>query len=127
MPLVPPVDHDAAFWHALSEAIADPGDAARAVDSPAEAPRVVTAQWPAAVPPGLGQPDLDGADGPAMIRAVSGVPVVVAIARRADNALVRLLDVDDVTRPFPVAQVLERVAAMPRALGGAGVLPAGAA
>jgi hypothetical protein len=127
MPLVPPVDHHAAFRCAHPGAIARAGTGARAVDSPAESPRVVTAQRPAAVPPGLGRPDLNGTDAPVMTGAVSGVPVVVAIARRAENALVRLLDADDVTQRFPAVRVPARVAAMPRALRGGGWRPAGAA
>ena len=65
----------------------------------------------------LGLPDLDGAALLAMIRAVSGVPVIVISARNADSDIVRLLDAgadDYLVKPFSPHQLEARIRAVLR-------------
>jgi two-component system, OmpR family, KDP operon response regulator KdpE len=65
----------------------------------------------------LGLPDLDGSTLLRMLRAVSGVPVIVATARDDDRSVVELLDhgADDyVVKPFTAAALGARVKAVLR-------------
>jgi two-component system KDP operon response regulator KdpE len=71
----------------------------------------------------LGLPDLDGSQLLRMLRAVSGVPVIVATARDDDGSVVDLLEhgADDyVVKPFTAAALGARVnAVLRRTLAGA--------
>ncbi|HEU4321406.1 MAG TPA: response regulator transcription factor [Acidimicrobiia bacterium] len=65
----------------------------------------------------LGLPDLDGTELLRMIRAVSGVPVIVLTARGADEVVVNTLDegADDyLVKPFSVSQLIARIRAVLR-------------
>jgi DNA-binding response OmpR family regulator len=65
----------------------------------------------------LGLPDLDGAELLKMIRAVSGVPVIVITARSDDRDVIGALDTgadDYLVKPFSVDQLEARVRAVLR-------------
>lgn len=65
----------------------------------------------------LGLPDVDGSDLLRMIRAVSGVPIVIATARDDEQEVIRLLDAgadDYVVKPYSVDQLEARVRAVLR-------------
>lgn len=65
----------------------------------------------------LGLPDMDGQDLLKMIRAITGVPVIAATARGADEVVVATLDAgadDYLVKPFTVAQLQARVRAVLR-------------
>ena len=69
----------------------------------------------------LGLPDLDGAELLRMIRAVSPIPVIVATARDDEEAMVGLLNAgadDYVVKPYSGAQLVARVQAVLRRVGG---------
>ena len=69
----------------------------------------------------LGLPDLDGGELLKMIRAVSGVPVIVATARGDDDQIVGTLDAgadDYLVKPFSGEQLKARVRAVLRRTAG---------
>jgi len=69
----------------------------------------------------LGLPDVDGTQVLSMLRAVSGVPVIVASARDDDPSLVGCLDAgadDYVVKPFTTDQLEARIRAVMRRAGG---------
>jgi DNA-binding response OmpR family regulator len=68
----------------------------------------------------MGLPDLDGSELLKMIRAVSGVPVIVATARSEDRDVIRTLDAgadDYLIKPFSIEQLEARVRAVLRRVG----------
>lgn len=68
----------------------------------------------------LGLPDVDGAEVLRMIRAVSGVPVIVATARDDEAEIVRLFDAgadDYVVKPFSAEHLEARIRAVLRRTG----------
>ena len=65
----------------------------------------------------LGLPDIDGGDLLKMLRAVSGVPLIVGTARDDEREIVRLLDAgadDYIVKPFSAEQVDARIRALLR-------------
>jgi two-component system, OmpR family, KDP operon response regulator KdpE len=65
----------------------------------------------------LGLPDIDGGDLLKMLRAVSGVPLIVGTARDDEQEIVRLLDAgadDYIVKPFSAEQVDARIRALLR-------------
>ncbi|MFE5867332.1 response regulator transcription factor [Streptomyces roseifaciens] len=74
----------------------------------------------------LGLPDLDGAQALKMLRGITDVPVIVATARDDEAEIIRLLTdgADDyLVKPFSVAHLTARMAAVLRRTGRSG--PAG--
>ncbi len=70
----------------------------------------------------LGLPDLDGLEALRMIRAVSGVPVVVATARDDEAEIISVLDAgadDYVVKPFSADHLAARIRAVLRRTGDA--------
>ena len=68
----------------------------------------------------LGLPDLDGLEALRMIRAVSGVPVVVATARDDEAEIISVLDAgadDYVVKPFSADHLAARIRAVLRRTG----------
>lgn len=93
------------------------GHSVQAVGKAMDGLRAVTQGDPDVVLLDLGLPDLDGAVLLTMIRAATQVPVIVATARDDERDIVRLLGkgADDyVVKPFSVAQIAARVAAVLR-------------
>jgi DNA-binding response OmpR family regulator len=73
----------------------------------------------------LGLPDLDGSEALKMMRAVTGVPVIIATARDDEAEIIRLLlaGADDyLVKPYSAAHLAARIAAVLRRAG-AGVAP----
>lgn len=71
----------------------------------------------------LGLPDLDGAQALKMLRGITDVPVIVATARDDEAEIIRLLTdgADDyLVKPFSVAHLTARMAAVLRRTGSAG-------
>ncbi|KJY43411.1 response regulator [Streptomyces sp. NRRL B-1568] len=69
----------------------------------------------------LGLPDLDGAQALKMLRGITDVPVIVATARDDEAEIIRLLTdgADDyLVKPFSVAHLTARMAAVLRRAGG---------
>ena len=65
----------------------------------------------------LGLPDIDGADLLKMLRAVSGVPLIVGTARDEEAEIVRLLDAgadEYIVKPFSAEQLDARIRALLR-------------
>ena len=80
----------------------------------------VVAQPPDVVILDLGLPDVDGREVLKMIRAVSGVPIIVATARDDESEVVRVLDAgadDYVIKPFSADQLEARIRAVLRRVG----------
>lgn len=80
----------------------------------------VVAQPPDVVILDLGLPDVDGREVLKMIRAVSGVPIIVATARDDEAEVVRVLDAgadDYVIKPFSAEQLEARIRAVLRRVG----------
>lgn len=80
----------------------------------------VVAQPPEVIVLDLGLPDVDGADLLGMIRAVSGVPVIIATARDDELEIVRLLNAgadDYLVKPFSADQLEARLRAVLRRSG----------
>ncbi len=74
----------------------------------------------------LGLPDLDGSETLKMLRAVTGVPVIIATARDDESEIIRLLNAgadDYLVKPFSGGHLAARIAALLRR-SGAGQAPA---
>jgi DNA-binding response OmpR family regulator len=85
MPQVLLVEDDAAIRVALTRSLHDQGHVVRTAVSGITALSDVVEQKPDVVLLDLGLPDIDGADVLSMLRAVSDVPVIVAVLRRTDR------------------------------------------
>jgi DNA-binding response OmpR family regulator len=73
----------------------------------------------------LGLPDLDGSEALKMMRAVTGVPVIIATARDDEAEIIRLLHAgadDYLVKPYSAAHLAARIAAVLRRAG-AGSVP----
>src|ERR1700759_2662955 len=117
MALILLVEDDRNIAAALSRALTEAGHAVRPVGLAGQALKIVTEERPDLIILDLGLPDIDGTDALRMIRAVSDVPVIVATARRAERDIIQLLHAGAdacVTKPFPAAHLLARIAAVLR-------------
>jgi DNA-binding NarL/FixJ family response regulator len=117
MPQVLLVEDDGAIRTALTRSLRDQGFVVSNVDRGIDALSTTVAAKPDVVLLDLGLPDVDGADVLSMLRAVSGVPVIVATARDDDAEVVRLLDLgadDYVIKPFTASQISARIRAVLR-------------
>ena len=73
----------------------------------------------------LGLPDLDGSEALKMLRAVTGIPVIIATARDDEGEIIRLLHAgadDYLVKPYSAAHLAARIAAVLRRTG-AGAAP----
>src|SRR5689334_18308925 len=112
MPLVLIVEDDPIIREALTDALAGAGYGVHAVDTALAGLRQLRQEPPDLVILDLGLPDLDGAEALRMLRAVTGIPVIIATARRGEVEAIRLLNAgadDYLTKPFSAAHVLARV------------------
>ena len=111
------IEDDEAIRRGLARGLIEQGASVSAVGTAVEAIRALAHERPDAVMLDLGLPDLDGTDVLALIRAQSGLPVVVATARDDDREVVRLLDAgadDYLVKPFSAAQAMARIRAVLR-------------
>jgi DNA-binding response OmpR family regulator len=111
------VEDDARIRTALVQALEERGHAVRAFGSGFPALDAIVEEPPEVVILDLGLPDIDGTDLLIEIRKVSQVPVIVATARDDDASAVATLHAgadDYVVKPFSVAQIDARIAAVLR-------------
>ena len=111
------VEDDPEIRRALIRSMGERGHAVAGVGTGAEALRRVVESPPDLVVLDLGLPDLSGYEVLRMIRAVSGVPVVVATAVDDEREIVRVLDVgadDYVVKPFGPSHLDARIRAVLR-------------
>lgn len=111
------VEDDAKIRNALVQALQERNHVVRAFGSGFPALDAIVADPPDVVILDLGLPDIDGTDLLREIRKVSQVPVVVATARDDDASAVSTLHAgadDYVVKPFSLAQIDARIAAVLR-------------
>jgi DNA-binding response OmpR family regulator len=114
------VEDDPTIRSSLTRALRDQGLAVTTVASGMPGLTAAVEQKPDVVLLDLGLPDIDGSDVLSMLRAVSGVPVIIATARDDEAEIVRLLDLgadDYVIKPFTAAQLTARIRAVLRRAG----------
>ncbi|MEO8889750.1 MAG: response regulator transcription factor [Jatrophihabitantaceae bacterium] len=114
------VEDDAAIRTALTRALRELGHTVTSVSSGMPALSMAVELKPDVVLLDLGLPDIDGADVPSMLRAVSDVPVIVATARDEESKMVRLLEIgadDYVIKPFTAVQLNACIRAVLRRTG----------
>lgn len=107
----------------MARVLADRGHDVESTATAMEGLQAVVRVQPELVILDMGLPDLDGAELLKMIRAVSGVPIIVATARSEDRDVVRTLDAgadDYLVKPFSVDQLEARVRAVLRRAGSEG-------
>src|SRR5918994_2529560 len=120
MPSVFLVEDDQRIRETLISGLAAHGHLVDATGSALPALQRIIESAPDVVVLDLGLPDLDGIDALRMLRAVSGVPVIVATARDDEEQIVRTLDAgadDYVVKPFSAAQLDARIRAVLRRAG----------
>ncbi|RZU48673.1 DNA-binding response OmpR family regulator [Krasilnikovia cinnamomea] len=120
MALILLVEDDRIITAALRRTLTDAGHVVQAVSRAREALDILADHPPTLILLDLGLPDMDGTDALRMIRAVSDVPVVVATARKSENAIIHLLHAgadDYVTKPFSGEHILARIDAVLRRYG----------
>ena len=111
------IEDDPHIRRLAAEALAANGHHVESAAGALEGLKLVVASKPDLVILDLGLPDLDGAELLRMLRAVSGVPVIVATAREGDKHVVSALDAgadDYLVKPYSVAQLEARVRAVLR-------------
>lgn len=115
------IEDDPAIRQGLSTYLADVGHSVESLASGMDGvQRAAEGEYDVVVLD-LGLPDIDGGQVLKMIRAVSGVPVIVATARDEESEIVRILrdGADDyVVKPFSGAQLLARMEAILRRTAG---------
>ncbi|MEU8549312.1 response regulator transcription factor [Streptomyces roseoverticillatus] len=117
------VEDDPFVRSALIRELTEAGHAVRSVGTALEALREVAQVGFDLVILDLGLPDLDGAQALKMLRGITDVPVVVATARDDEAEIIRLLTdgADDyLVKPFSVAHLTARMAAVLRRTGRGG-------
>ncbi|MFF9547814.1 response regulator [Streptomyces sp. SID4934] len=123
MPHVLVVEDDQFVRSALIRHLTEASHTVRSVGTALEALREVAHFRYDVVVLDLGLPDLDGAEALKMLRSITDVPVIVATARDDESEIVRLLNdgADDyLTKPFSVAHLSARIAAVLRRARAAG-------
>jgi DNA-binding response OmpR family regulator len=111
------VEEDATVRTHLLEVLASHGHAVRSVGDGFSAFREVSRAGLDAVVLDLPLPDIDGGDALRMIRGISQVPVLVAMARDEDEEIVNLLNAgadDCLVKPFSGGQLAARLGAVLR-------------
>jgi DNA-binding response OmpR family regulator len=117
MPRIVLIEDDVEIRRLVADALADRGYDIESASKALEGLELTVKTQPELVLLDLGLPDLDGTELLRMIRAVSGVPVIVITARGADHVVVKTLDAgadDYLVKPFSVAQLEARVRAVLR-------------
>lgn len=116
------VEDDPHIRRLAADALASTGHHVETAAAALEGLKLVLASKPDLVILDLGLPDLDGAELLRMLRAVSGVAVIVATAREGDEHVVAALDAgadDYLVKPYSIAQLEARVRAVLRRSDGA--------
>jgi DNA-binding response OmpR family regulator len=111
------VEDDPAIRSALQRGLTDRGHAVSVAPTGIAGLETVLADRPDVVLLDLGLPDVDGLTVIGMVRAASGVPIIVITALDDDSSMVRALDAgadDYVTKPFGTDQVAARIRAVLR-------------
>ncbi|GLW08562.1 DNA-binding response regulator [Microtetraspora sp. NBRC 13810] len=114
------VEDDVTIRTALTRGLRERGHAVASAPTALDGLRQAVEDRPDLIVLDLGLPDLDGTEMLRMLRAVSGVPVIVATARDGDTAMVGALDAgadDYVVKPFSAAQLDARIRAVLRRSG----------
>jgi DNA-binding response OmpR family regulator len=114
------VEDDLEIRTLAASALADAGLDCESAGSAMDGLQLAVKGAPDLVVLDLGLPDLDGAELLRMIRAVSGVPIIVATARDDEEAMVGLLNAgadDYVVKPYSGAQLVARIQAVLRRVG----------
>ncbi|MBF4764456.1 response regulator transcription factor [Nocardioides islandensis] len=120
------VEDDAAIRSALQRGLSERGLAVACTTTGLGALEAVVRDAPELVLLDLGLPDIDGVVLISMIRATSGVPIIVITANDDGRTLVRALDAgadDYVVKPFGTDQVAARMRAVLRRSGREGEAP----
>jgi two-component system KDP operon response regulator KdpE len=115
------VDDEPAILRALSTALVARGYRVRQAGTGLQAIDQVATDPPDIVVLDLGLPDIDGVEVCRRVRAWSAVPIIVLSADGADERKVQALDEganDYVTKPFSTPELLARVRAVLRSVGG---------
>ncbi|GHC32213.1 response regulator transcription factor [Streptomyces cinnamoneus] len=118
------VEDDPFVRSALIRQLTEASHTVRSVGTALEALREVAQVGFDLVVLDLGLPDLDGAQALKMLRGITDVPVIVATARDDEAEIIRLLTdgADDyLVKPFSVAHLTARMAAVLRRAGGGAV------
>lgn len=117
MPVVTLVEDDARIRQSLRSGLAGKGYAVRSASTGMDGLSLVTEDPGDVVVLDLGLPDIDGRRLLRMLRAVSGVPVIVATARDDEAEIIHTLDAgadDYLVKPFSAAQLDARIRALLR-------------
>lgn len=117
------IEDDAAIRTKIMRALTERGHAVSSCANAMAGLQTALADRPDLVVLDLGLPDMDGTEMLKMLRAVSGVPVIVATARDDERGIVGVLDAgadDYVVKPFAGAQLDARIRAVLRRGGEAG-------
>ena len=120
MPNVLLVEDDPTIRTALIRGLRERGHAVASAATALDGLRYAVEHRPDLIVLDLGLPDLDGTEMLRMLRAVSGIPVIVATGRDGDAAVVGALDAgadDYVVKPFSATQLDARIRAVLRRAG----------
>ena len=111
------VEDDAAIGRLIRRSLSDAGNAMALAADGATGLALALSEQPDVVLLDLGLPDLDGRQVLRMLRAVSGVPVIVITAQDDDRTVVDALDAgadDYLVKPFGGEQLAARIRAVLR-------------
>ena len=117
MPRIVLIEDDVEIRRLAAAALAKQGHDVESAERAMDGLELAVSSNPDLVVLDLGLPDIDGTELLRMIRAVSGVPVIVITARGADETVVSTLDsgADDyLVKPFSLPQFEARVRAVLR-------------
>lgn len=117
------IEDDIEIRRLVAEALSAEGHDVESADKAMDGLQLAVKGGPDLVLMDLGLPDLDGTELLRMIRAVSGVPVIVITARDDDGEVISTLDAgadDYLVKPFSIAQLEARVRAVLRRSSGDG-------
>lgn len=118
------VEDDPAVQGALAHALTDHGFAVQVAGTAMDALRYVTEREANVIILDLGLPDLDGTSVLSMLRGITDIPVIAATARNDERTMVALLNAgadDYVVKPFSTEQLVARIRALLRRVGGSPV------
>jgi DNA-binding response OmpR family regulator len=117
VPVVTLIEDDARIRQSLRSGLAGKGYAVRSASTGMDGLSLVADDAGDVVVLDLGLPDIDGRRLLRMLRAVSGVPVIVATARDDEADIIQTLDAgadDYLVKPFSTAQLDARIRALLR-------------
>lgn len=115
------VEDDPVVQGALAHALTDRGFRVQVAGTAMDALRYVAEREANVVVLDLGLPDLDGTSVLPMLRGITDIPVIAATARADERSMVALLNAgadDYVVKPFATEQLVARIRAVLRRVGG---------